>query len=404
MEENNKHKDIDALLKRIFTENPKVNYFPLQELFDQRLAYLEITKHQASKILDADQKTIDSILVGDAKKVDFVTILKLSNFLEIPYEELMNKYFKLVADTHNDSVLLAKKRSFIVNNFDLPSLKKLGFIESINDFEHIEERINAFFGYDNLFEHSKYKITAAFSSGKRVTNKANLMFWYAVAGQSLDRTPNPNEYDREGLIEFFPQIRWHSMNLENGLQLVAQALYKFGVTLIVVPKFNTDLHIKGATLSYRDKPCIVLTKYTKYYATIWFTLIHEIFHVLYDWDEIRDEKYHITGETNSVEINESEADSFARQYLFSDEKMKTVTPHINEPKFVKHFAEKNHVHPSIIYTFYSFDNNDYKRFHKQITPDFDRALEVFGFDDFNNLKEFKPIKDISSKRNLQLQY
>ena len=404
MEENDKHKDIDALLNRILSENEKVNFFPLRELFDQRLSYLEITKNQASNILDADQKTIDSILAGEARKIDFVTILKLSNFLEIPYEELMNKYFKLISDTHNESILLAKKRSFIVNNFDLPRLKKIGFIDGINDFEHIEERINKFFGYKSVFEHAKYKITAAFSSGKRLTGKSSLMFWYATAGQSLERTPNPYEYDREGLIDYFPQIRWHSMNLENGLQLVAKALYKFGVTLIVVPKFNTDLHIKGATLAYRDKPCIVLTKYTDYYATIWFTLIHEIFHVLYDWDEIRKEKYHITGETDSININEAEADNFARQYLFSDDKMEKIVPHISEPRYVKIFAEQNHVHPSIIYTFYSRDNKNYSRFHKQMTPQFDLSLEPFNFYEFGDFKSFKPIKDITNKRNLQLQY
>jgi len=404
MEENEKYKDINALLSRIMSENEKVTYFPLKELFEQRLAYLEITKNQASNILDVDQKTIDSILTGEAKKVDFVTILKLSNFLEIPYEELMNKYFKLISDTHNESLLLAKKRSFIVNNFDLSRLKKIGFIDSITDFDHIEEKINTFFGYKSIFEHSKYRITAAFSSGKRVTGKSSLMFWYAAVGQSLERTPNPYEYDRAGLIDYFPQIRWHSMNIENGLRFVAKALFKFGITLIVMPKFNSDLHIKGATLAYRDKPCIVLTKYTDYYATIWFTLIHEIFHVLYDWDEIRREKYHITGETDSININESEADNFARQYLFSDDKMEKVLPHINEPRYVRMFAEQSHIHPSIIYTFYSRDKNDYKRFYRQMRPPLNSSLEPFNFFEFEDIKSSKPIKEITSKRNLQLQY
>lgn len=404
MKEKDKHKDVDDLLNRIFTENSRVDYYPLQELYDQRLAYLEITKNQASNILDVDQKTIDSILKGELRKVDFVTILKLSNFLEIPYEQLINKYFKLVGDTHNEDILSAKKRSFIVNNFDLPSLKKIGFIDSISDFSHIEERLKTFFGYKEIFEHAKYKITAAFSSGKRTSNKSNLMFWYAAAGQSLEKTPNPHDYNREALIDFFPQIRWHSMNTDSGLQAVAQALFNFGITVILMPKFNSDLHIKGATLAYDDKPCIVLTKYTKYYATIWFTLIHEIYHVLYDWEEIRNEKYHITGETDSIKINELEADNFARQYLFSDEKMQAIIAHIDEPKYVRLFAEKNHVHASIIYTFYSRDINNYAKYYKQITPEFDSSLKPFNFNEFIDFSNLKPIKEISNKRNLELKY
>jgi len=401
MDEKNRHRDIDALINGVFSANSKSAYYPFNELFEQRLNYLDITKHQALKILGIDHKTLASILAGDSKKVDFVTILKLSDFLEISPNEIINKYFQLVSNTHNETLTLAKKRSFIVNNFNLPSLKKIGFIDSINDFDHIENRIVSFFGYENVFEYSKHKITAAFSSAQRATNKENLTFWYATACESLEKTPNPNEYDRQALIDYFPQIRWHSMNVENGLLLVAQALFQIGVTLIFIPKFTTDLHVRGATLSYKDRPCIVLTKYTNIYATLWFTLIHELFHVLYDWDEIRNEHYHISGETTSIKINEAEANNFARQYLFSDEKMDVVKPHIDEPRFVKYFAEQNHVHPSLIYAFYSYDlvgGNSYAKYNKYM-PEFENLLERFYAKDF---LKFSPIKKISKERNLEI--
>ncbi|SFH05591.1 ImmA/IrrE family metallo-endopeptidase [Pedobacter insulae] len=401
MSDKGKHREIDDLLNRIFREDSKLNYYPLNELFEQRLAYLDITTHQALRIMEIDHKTLSAILTGEAKKVDFLTIAKLADFLEVSHEEIINKYFQLVSDTHNEAISAAKRRSFIVNNFNLPSLKKIGFINSINEFDEIEKRINSFFGYDSIFDHSKHKVTAAFSSGKRTTNKENLSFWYAAAKQSLDRTPNPYQYDREGLIEFFPQIRWHSINVEKGLLLVAQALFKLGVTLIVVPKFTKDLHLRGATLAYRDKPCIVLTKYTNFYATMWFALIHELFHVLYHWDEILNEKYHISGETESMRISETEANEFARKYLFSDEKMDIVRDRIDEHRYVKQFAEQNHVHHSIIYTFYSWDSGDdenYKRFHRYMPP-FDNLLQRFKSDEF---LRFVPVKEISSKRNVDI--
>jgi len=193
------------------------------------------------------------------------------------------------------------------------------------------------------------------------------------------------------------------MNVEKGLLLVAQTLFKLGITLILIPKFTTDLHVRGATLSYQDKPCIVLTNYTKFYASIWFALIHELFHVLYDWDEIRNERYHISGETESIKINEVEADSFARQYLFSDEKMNLIKPRINEPNYVKEFAAKNHIHPSIIYTFYNFDNADEKNYAKfnKYMPDFSNLLKSFKSDEFLN---FNPVKQTSNKRNLDINY
>lgn len=402
MNEHKRDKEVDDLLKRIIKENARPNPYPLKELFDQRLVRLDITKHQARKILGLDHKKLDSILEGDAQKMDFVSILKLSDFLEVSPEEIISKYFQIVSETHNENIEAAKRRSFIVNNFNLSSLKSIGLIDSINDFDHIENRINTFLGYDSIFEHSKHKINAAFSSGKRVSNKENLSTWYAVACESLESTPNPNEYDRDGLKEFFPYIRWHSMDVEKGLLTVAQKLFKLGITLVMIPKYFPDLHTKGATIPHKNKPCIALTKYTEYYSTIWFTLIHELFHVLYDWDQIKKEGYHISGETNSIKINEAEADNFARQYLFSDEKMNLIRPHLDEPLFVKHFAEANHVHPSIIYTFNCWDSgsrDSYRKYHKKIAFDFDSTLNHFDMQEFAALT---PVSKASVKRNSKI--
>ncbi len=360
-----KYHDVDNLLKRLFSQDSRVNLYSLKELFQQRLEYLEITKNQARKILDVDHKVLDSILVGDTKKIDPVLIIKLAEFLEVPYEELFSKYFQLLSNTHSDSINLAKRRSYVVNNFDIPALKRIGLISSINDFDEIEQQINQFLGYSSIFEHSKHTITATYSQGKRKTNKKNLGLWCAMAYQTLEQTPNPNEYNREALIAFFD-----GLNEKNGLILIVQALFKMGITVIHIPKLNRDIHVKGATVPFMNKPCIILTKYTPFYATLWFTLIHELYHVLYDWDEILlSNQPHLTGETDSIKIEESAADNFARQYLFSDDKMNQVSNRINEAKFIKHFAEQNHVHPSIIYNFYCWDlkqDECYQKFNNKI--------------------------------------
>lgn len=399
MNDKDRHSDIDSLLKGIFnnSENRPIP-FALSDLFEQRLDALKITKNQAVKILDVETKTLDSLLSGDSKKVDFLTILKLSQFLEIPHTEIVNKYFQIVSDANNEIINEAKKRSFIVNHFNLPALKKIGFIDSINDFDHIEKRILDFFGYDNIFEYAKYKITPAYSSAKRISNKDNLTFWVAAAYESLKMTPNNFEYNRQALVDYFPTIRWHSMNVENGLWLVAQALFRMGITLVYVPKFTKDLHVRGATLSYNDKPCIALTKYTDFYPSMWFALIHELYHVLFDWEKIIEDKYHVSGEMDTMNVNEEEANSFARQYLFSDEKMNIVKPHINNPSFVKTFAEQNHVHPSFIYVFNAYDSsggeNKYSKLKPHL-PAFDGLLEKLNANEWDN---FTPIKQIAKQR------
>jgi len=410
-----RHKDVNKLLNRLFSKDDRVNTFQLKELFEQRIDYLAITKNQACKILDWDNKTLDAFLEGDSKKIDFVSILKMSDFLDVPHDILIEKYFELALDTHNETIEISKKRNFIVNHFDLPSLKKIGFINSINDFDEIENRINTFFGYDNIFEHRRNQINGLFSSAKRKTNQRNLGFWYATAKESAEKTPNPYEFDREGLIEYFPKIRWHSMDVENGLLAVAQKLFRLGITLIIVPDFTKDLHIRGLTFSHREKPYIALNKYTRFYPSLWFALIHELFHVLYDWDIILKDKYHFSQDplnnsddtllTSTMEINEDEANDFARQYLFPDDKMKDVLPHINQQFYIENYAKMNHVHPSFMYVFYLWDNNDnslYAKFNRHFPKEsYNKLLKKFSVEQY---LDFKPINEVSQTRNKKLNY
>ncbi|WP_111682483.1 ImmA/IrrE family metallo-endopeptidase [Winogradskyella tangerina] len=417
MNSNNKHKDVDKLLRGLFNENTKLQNFELIELFEQRLADLSITKNQACIILDIEHKTLDSVLDGTSKKIDFLGILKLSYFLDIPHNDFIDKYFDLTFKNNNEDIEIVKKRSFIVKNFDLPQLKKSGFIDSINDFDDIEIRLNQFFGYDTIFEFGKNKFTAALSSGSRKTNQKSFDFWSEAVCKSIDKTPNPHKYDREGLIEFFPRIRAYCLDVEKGLIAVAQKLFTLGVTLIIVPKYNTDLHLRGATFVRNGKPCIALTKYTQFYPTIWFTLIHECYHVLYDWEVIKKETFHFSIEVenqedqnnsniiNGYEINESEANYFAREYLFSNEKLKSVTPLINDKLFIERFAKENHVHPSFIYSFYLWNNgskSNYGKFNKYFPKEsYDKLLKNFSvYEESKHL----PVNELTKNRNNNLNY
>src|SRR5690606_8420880 len=110
-----------------------------------------------------------------------------------------------------------------------------------------EDKLKSFVGYDNVLEHQQHHIDGVFSSAKRKTNQRNLQFWFAAVKESIDRTPNPYDFDREALIDYFPKIRWHCMDVENGLIADAQKLFKLGITLIVVPKYNQDVHIRAVT-------------------------------------------------------------------------------------------------------------------------------------------------------------
>lgn len=354
----NKFHEIEKLIKGAVEPSGLQTNMTLRSLFEQKLAELEMSAAGALEILGIERRTLDGILDATQKRVDFVALAKIASFLEISKEELILVYMRALEQTNTEDLKETEKRKFIVNNFDLVTLRKIGLIDSISDFDQVERQLNSFFGFHSIFDYGKLRISPAFSEGAtKPKSLLNREFWIQSAALSFQQINNGFDYERKALLEYFPKIRWHSMNVEKGLFQVIRALFKLGVTVIYQPPIPT-IHLRGATFAVNNKPCIVLTDYRGFYATLWFALIHELFHVLFDWDEIKQNVYHVSdAETDlfTVQEKEQEANHFAREFLFGKEKMDVARPHLDDRYFVEKYARENHVHSSIIYVFDAYD-------------------------------------------------
>lgn len=359
-ENNSKIEDINTLLNNIL----KPETTGLKELFDKKVEELQITFTNVLEILNIQHRALKGILEGTQKMVDVTNLIKIANFLQLSKEDVIKLYIDSLEKKYSENVVSPQKIKFIQENFDLAALKKAGFIDSISDFENIESKLVSFLGLKSIFEYKRPSIKPAFSAGLvKPKNELTRSLWIHCAMTYFEDINNPYEYDRKALIEYFPNIRWHSTNVEFGLLTIIKDLYKLGVTVIYQAPLPA-LHLRGATFSINDKPCIVLTNYVGFYGTLWFALIHELFHVLFDWDEIRNNIYHLSDQDENelvVKEKENEANNFAREYLFPKEKMNQIRNNINNSDFVEVFAKNNHVHPSIIYVFNAYDSSKTNR-------------------------------------------
>ncbi len=353
-QEQENSEDINKLLDGLLNSYKSNSDYTLKERFEHRLNELQISQRQALEILQIERKSLLGVLDGTISRLDFLTLIKLADFIGIKHSDVYQLFINGLSTSIKSQLSETEKRNFIINNFDLASLKKSGFIDSIADFDHIEKRIVDFFGYDTIYDYKKERINAAFSSVRQQQENKIRGFWVEAAYQHLKKINNFYEYDRQALIDYFPSIRWQSTNVENGLFQVIRSLFKLGITVIYQP-YLTNLQARGATIAVNKKPCIVLTDYKKFYPTLWFALIHELHHVLFDWEEIKINSYHISGEADLFIDKEQEADTFARQYLFNDAKMQEILPHISDEYFINNFARTYHIHPSIIYIYYCYD-------------------------------------------------
>jgi len=347
----------------------------IKTLFLNRIKVLGITQSRAEAILGIEKKTLNKILQNDAKRVDIITCLKLAQFLNLSIDKFVKVYVTELSNEQIGQLEQTRKANFIIQNFDLSQLYKLNFIKSKSDYAEIENRILSFFNLKNIFDYSSSEnvLTPAFSKTKR--NASDLMreFWVKSAYFQFLAINNENIYERESFKDLIPKIRPYTRNVDTGLITVVRALYSVGVTVIFQPSLP-NVQVRGATFVVNGKPFIVLTDLYKRYPTIWFALMHELHHVLYDFEEIEKRTYHLTGDIDLWLIQEEKADNFSREYLFGVERSKYIEPFIRSPLLVNEYAEKNQVHPSIIYSFYMYDHHAWNQFSDEM-PDFNRAIK-----------------------------
>ena len=339
----------DILNKSFRYEGPSID-----ELFKEKLESSGLTKTQFEKLSGMERRSLDSILDKTSKQTDIIKLLKLGEFLEVEFEELLIIHFKDRPIEEIKELQESMDITFINKFFDLKTLISLGFISKTNSLEELKSRLCVFFDLDSIYDYDKELNNVLFSKTKKTFSDKMKDFWIKSNYKYFETINNPNEYNRDELVELLPKIKPYTKNVETGLITVFQALYNIGVTVVFQPMLPKT-QIKGATFVINNKPCIVITDFNKNYGTIWFSLIHELHHVLFDLDDIiKKTNYHLTGEPDLFLIQEDQANEFASEYLLSSEKMRYIEKMIHNKLMVERFAKECQIHPSIIYTQYQW--------------------------------------------------
>ncbi len=373
------------LLKPVDVWNGEIN--SIKEIFEAKLLRHGITQNQAENLLAMQKRSLDGILDGTAKRVDVINLLKLGQFLGLETEALLRLYLSELPQDMVAELEDARKKTFILANFDIKNLNKAGFIKSKNDFDEIEQRINNYFGLSSIFQYTSHQYIPAFSKTKRGENTPMREFWVRSAYSLFESIKNPHAYDRDGLVKLLPKIRPYSMNVTHGLRTVTQALFHLGVTVIYQP-YLPATQVRGATFIINNKPCIVLTNLNKNYATVWFALLHELHHVLYDYDKIEGQVFHLTGEPDLF-LLEDEANNFSRDYFLPQDRAKFVYKFIDNTLVVNNLAKESQIHPSLIYNFYCYEmdaagKGNYWKKYKHLMPDVTIALKDINVNPFDH--------------------
>jgi Zn-dependent peptidase ImmA (M78 family) len=364
---------ISEILDKSFKANTD-----FEKLLKDKLKVTGLSKTHFERLSGIQRKSLDAILKKSSKHTDIVNLLKLGEFLELSLEDLLVLHFKDRPSEEIKELQNSMNITYINKNFDLKTLASLGFIKIDDSVEDLMDRICNFFELNSIYDYQKELNDALYSRTKRSFSDKMKDFWIKSSYKYFELIDNPNEYSRENLIDLIPKIKPYTQNVEKGLLTIFQALFNIGVTVVFQPSLPKT-QIRGATFFINNKPCVVITDFNKNYATIWFALIHELNHVLFDLETIENTKFHLSGEPDLFLLQEDKANEFASEYLLSSEKMRYIEKLIDNPLVVRRFAKECQIHPCIIYSQYQWRQselgNNYWGYYKEHFPDVSLATK-----------------------------
>jgi len=250
----------------------------------------------------------------------------------------------------SEKVKAADIRRMIYERMPVNDMIKKGWLQPYKDLNELIEQVMRYWNMKTLdFEQLDKNLLPCLTKSSEAYNQFNASYaltWYQkaclVAGSK-----RPKPYNQYKLRSLF--VRIHSYTIkEGGINNFLAELKSAGVIFIILPHLSKT-YLDGAAFFSGDNPVIVYTGRYKRIDNFWFTIAHEIAHLLY---HINDKTPFILDNFSNMERNriEDEANKYAAIMLKHYEAYAFLEPYLDylTTTKVEECAEKYEIHPAII--------------------------------------------------------
>ena len=153
---------------------------------------------------------------------------------------------------------------------------------------------------------------------------------------------------------------------EDGPRRAQALLMQAGIVMVAEPQIP-GLAIDGAAFLDEDVPVIGMTIRKDDIGNFWFSLLHEVGHVVLHRLTGLSSGFFDQFEAQAVDEQEAEADAFASNMLIPEERWRRSTARIaRAPQVIEKFANELGVHPAIVFGRIQKERNDYSLFSQKI--------------------------------------
>jgi len=331
-------------MSNYFEYKDKIAFHPgyyIQELVDES----GLTQEDFAKRLGTTPKNLCVLIKGEQSLSNDIAI-KLSRMYGTSIVYWLNiqlAYDELLAEFQSEKELLQERDifrlmdySYFREYFGLPDFPRQidQQIKAVREFLHI----SSLTVLKNRDLAASFRCTMKNLSVSNVVN-SNAMVQIAVNEVRKAKIPKFNRVGFTRAVDFALTL---TDDLKKAYPVIKNSFEEAGVVLVLLPNLRNS-GVNGATKRVDGKVLLLVNDRRHYEDTFWFTLFHEIGHIM-------NESYGVTFEKDENEA-EDEADRYARNKLIpSDQYDQFVAETIVfDERAVTQFAQKIGRDPGIVY-------------------------------------------------------
>ncbi|MFV0466131.1 MAG: HigA family addiction module antitoxin [Lachnospiraceae bacterium] len=288
--------------------NEKIAFHPgyyIKEVVDES----GLTQEDFAKRLDTTPKNLSVIIHGE-QSLSREMAMKLSRMLGTSIEywlNIQNKYDAMIAEFESDKELCIERELFkcidykyFKQNFNLPDLSR-----KVNDqIKAVREFLNI--ATLNVLKDPDLAVSfRSYSSEPSISNiiNSNTMVQIAINKTISTEAVKFNKIKFKEAIDFALSL---TSSHDEFFPLIREKFLEAGVVFVILPNLKSS-GINGATKKVGGKIMLMVNDRRAYSDTFWFTLFHEIGHIMHG-------DYGMTF-SNENGGNEDNADCYAQDML-----------------------------------------------------------------------------------------
>ncbi|MBN1315447.1 MAG: HigA family addiction module antidote protein [Anaerolineales bacterium] len=303
------------------------------------------TQKDLAEIMARPPQTISQIIQGK-KRITPETALQLaaafgtSAQFWINLETSYRLYNEQKEFDQHDIVL----RSKLYSCAPVAELLRRNWINTTGSIQDLIEQVCSFMGISNLDEHPE--LVANFRQAENRDPEIIAQVAWLQRIKKLVSKQKVGDYDPEKVSSSIPSL----VDLSNSEDTIARVpiyLNEIGIHFVVVPHLP-HTYLDGAAFYYQNRPVIALTLRYNRIDSFWFTLLHELAHIVAKHPS---EIYLDNLDEPDLDDIEKEANMIATNWLVDAELfanfVQSTKPYFSKNKILS-FAEKTNRHPGII--------------------------------------------------------